>query len=93
MQYSDTILTDDNFDEEIEKLSEIIGIHFNNYDSFVTKIDDSFSCQTHEKGFEEWIKCGVYPNKGSDYTQAYQKGYLAYEFGNGFVIFKFETLL
>lgn len=93
MKYSNTILTDDNFDEEIEKLSEIIGIHFNNCDGFTEKLTDSFSCQTHEKGFEEWIMSGVYPSAGSACGDAYQKGYLAYEFGNGFAIFKLEILL
>lgn len=27
MKYSDTILTDDNFDEEVEKLAAIVGIY------------------------------------------------------------------
>ena len=93
MRYSNVFLTDTNFDDELEKLSEIVGIHFNNYDSFVESLDNKFMCQTHTLGFEEWIISGVYPSVGSDYKQAYQKGKLAYEFANGFIIFDFEILL
>lgn len=92
MKYSDTILTDDNFDEEIEKLASVIGIPFVNYEGFVDTLTPSvYTCQTHEKGFEEWIMCVTFPS--ASMGEAYQKGFLAYEFGNGFVIFNFETLL
>lgn len=91
MKYSNVILTDDNFDTELEKLSEII--HFNNYDSFVDKLDDKFKCQTHPLGFEEWITYITYPSMGADCKQAYQKGELAYQFSNGFIVLNYETLL
>lgn len=93
MKYSDVVLTDDNFDDELEKLSEIVGIHFNNYDNFVESLDNKFMCQIHTLGFEEWIICGAYPSIGSDCKQAYQREKLAYEFANGFIIFDFEVLL
>lgn len=93
MQYSEVILTDENFDIELEKLSEIIGIHFNNYDNFIERLDDKFRCQKHPLGFEEWITSGTYPSIGSDCSQAYQKGKLAYQFGNGFIVLDFELLL
>lgn len=91
MKYSNTILTDDNFDEEIEKLASVIGIPFVNYEGFVDTLTPSYKCQIHEKGFEEWAMCVTCPSVGT--AEAYQKGYLAYEFGNGFVIFNFEVLL
>jgi hypothetical protein len=93
MKYSEVILTDDNFDTELEKLSEIVGIHFNNYDNFVEKLNNNFKRQTHPLGFEEWITYSIYPSIGSDCSQAYQKGKLAYQFGNGFIILDFEILL
>lgn len=92
MRYSDTVLTDDNFDEEIEKLAELIGIPHTNYEGFVEKLGDSFTLQTGENtNSEEWIKSSTYP--GNDGMTAYQKGYLAYEFGNGFVVFNFDILV
>ena len=93
MQYSDTILTDDNFDYEIEKLAETIGIPHTNYDCFVEKLDDDFQVQTHDLGFEEWLRCKTLPNPSSDCMQAFQCGQLAYEFGNGFVIMNFDIIL
>lgn len=83
-RYSDVILTDDNFDEEIEKLSEKIGIPFANYDGFVKKLDKGFVCQEHDLGFAEWIFVENKCTPGSE--SSYQKCQLAYEFGNGFII-------
>ena len=93
MKYSNVPLTDDNFDTELDKLSEIAGIHLNSYDDFVDKLDDKFHCQTHPLGFEEWITCGIYPDVSSDCSQVCQKGKLAYQFGNGFIIFDFKEFL
>lgn len=93
MKYSNVILTDENFDTEIETLATIIGIPFTKYENFVEILPSGFTCQTHEKGFEEWICFETVPSFSSDCASAYQKGYLAYEFGNGFIIFNFEFLL
>jgi len=93
MKYSESIITDDNFDCELEKLSETVGIHFNNYNSFVEKLDDKFRCQTHPLGFDEWLTYKTYPSIGSNCRQARQSGKLAYEFGNGFMVLEFDILL
>ena len=92
MKYSNKILTDDNFDEEIEKLSDIIGFHHDNFDDFVKTIE-GFEKQQHNNGFDEFIKSKIIPNKASDFKQASQKGKAAYEFGNGFILFNFEVVL
>jgi hypothetical protein len=93
MKYSDVTLTDENFDKELEQLSKVIGVHFNNYENFVNILPDGFIKQINSLGFEEWINCKTVPNKRSDFRQAYQVGQLAYEFENGFIILNFETLL
>lgn len=87
MKYSDVILTDENFDEEVEKLAEIIGLHHTQYEDFVTKLDDKFKCQEHDLGFEEWVKQIVKPNFAIDCAAPIFESWKAYEFGNGFVIF------
>lgn len=92
MAYFQVVLTDDNFDEELEKLCKYVGLPYSSYNSFAEKLDDDFSLQVNN-GVEEWIKSEVYPNKGSDFRQAYQVGQLAYEFSNGFIILDYETLL
>ena len=92
MRYSNVILTDDNFDEELEKLCDFAGISIDCYSSFVNNIEDFILQENNER--EEWIKVyGSFPNKSSNYEQAYQKGQLAYEFYNGFIIFDYEVLL
>jgi hypothetical protein len=93
MKYSNEILTDNNFDKELETLCDTIGIHHNNYDNFVASLPDGYTKQIHTHGFEEWVNGKTLPNKGSDFKQAYQVGQLAYEFGNGFILLNFETLL
>lgn len=93
MKYSELIITDDNFDFELEKLSETVGIHFNNYDSFVKRLDDKFKCQVHPLGFDEWLIYEICPDIESGCRQAHKSGKLAYEFGNGFMVLEFDILL
>lgn len=90
MRYSEEILTDDNMDEEVEKLAELIGLPYSNYEKFVKTLDEGFNMQTHDLGFEEWLNMQTVPN--STGSQAYQRGFLAYEFANGFIVFHFELL-
>ena len=47
----------------------------------------------YNNGIEEWLRYGGYPNKGSDFRQAYQIGQVAYEFGNGFIVLNYENIL
>ncbi len=92
MRYSNVILTDDNFDEEFEKLCELMGYTYESYENFVEELEEDFNMQ-YNNGIEEWLRYGVYPNKGSDFRQAYQIGQVAYEFGNGFIVLNYETIL
>lgn len=90
--YRDVLLTDDNFDEELEKLCEFTGLDLGSYNSFVHKLDDDFSLQMNNSK-EEWIHHKTLSNKGSDFKQAIQKGQLAYEFRNGFIVLDYEEVL
>lgn len=92
MKYSNLILTDDNFDEELVKLCKKINISHTQYESFEPKLTNDFHKQDNE-GIEEWISYKILPDFSYDCSQVFQKGYLAYEFGNGFIIFNFETVL
>ena len=92
MKYSNVILTDDNFDEELENLCEFAKVSICDYNSFVVSIEGFKLQENNQK--EEWIKIhGSFPDKGSDFKQAYQRGQLAYEFGNGFIILDYEILI
>lgn len=95
MQYSTEILTDANFDEELEKLCDLIGRHHSSYDEFVSKLSSDYKMQTHDLGFEEWLSCNIKSstNMKGDFTTAVQSGKLAYQFGNGFIILDFEEVL
>ena len=90
--YSEAIVTDDNFDKELEELCELMECDPNSYNSFIEKLDDNFSLQINN-GKEEWICSKNVSNKGSDFKQAYQKGQVAYEFGNGFIVIDYEVVL
>ena len=95
MQYSTEILTDANFDEELEKLCDLIGRHHSSYDEFVSELPSEYKMQTHDLGFEEWLLYSVKPgtNVKGDFTTVFQSGKLAYQFGNGFIILDFEEVL
>lgn len=43
MKYSKTILSDENFDDELEKLLNVIGECGKEFDGFVDKLDNSFT--------------------------------------------------
>lgn len=95
MQYSTEILTDDNFDKELEKLCDLIGKPYSSYDEFVSELSSDYKMQTHDLGFEEWLSCNIKSstNIKGDFTTAFQSGKLAYQFGNGFIILDFEEVL
>lgn len=90
--YSSIVLTDDNFDDELEKLCASIKLNLNSSNSFVDKLEEDFELQNNN-GKEEWIRCETIPNISSDCRQVYQKGQLAYEFANGFIVLDYEVLL
>lgn len=91
IKYSESIITDDNSDEEFEILCDILHISYGSSFDFVENLGDGFSKQTHEMGFEEWINQNVnaqYNPVGNVYPSI--SGSLAYEFGNGFMIFSYS---
>ena len=87
-RYSDVIITDDNMDEEFEKLAKKIGVPFSRYEGFVEKLDERFVCQESNLGFEEWILTESHFTPGNESSSL--KYLLAYEFGNGFVVVRSE---
>jgi hypothetical protein len=91
-RYSNVIITDDNFDEELEKLCDVIDMPYGRYETFTEKLDDGFTKQKNEHGFDEWIKSSIV-NRSAGISEATQTGQLAYEFGNGFVVLNFETII
>jgi hypothetical protein len=91
-RYSDVFLSDNNFDEELEKLCEIVGLPYSSYEAFTEKLDGKFYKQENENGFEEWINSRIV-NRSAGISEATQVGQLAYEFGNGFIVLNFEVLV
>lgn len=91
-KYSDIDLTDDNFDEEYEKLIESFDIR-GTFNSFVKELPSSFVKQENN-GVEEWISSSNLKNDfSSSINQCIHSCMLAYEFKNGFLIIDFEEVL
>lgn len=99
MNYSDKIITDDNFDIEHEKLCEIIGIPHFNETGVYTKLPCGFVEQVatgsdgEDLGFSEFVRGKAVPNKGSDFRQAFDVGEVAYKFGNIFISKHYEFVI
>ncbi len=98
MKYSKTILSDENFDDELEKLLNVIGECGKEFDGFVDKLDNSFTKQKNNLGFDEWISTTKELHMDisamhAGITQACKEGKIAYEFGNGFIILNFVDVL
>lgn len=92
MKYSNAILTDDNFDEEFEKLTAMIGNlnsdEYDVYDALPSGFTEQESEDTNgnKRGFSEWIKSGgIKPDVSHGHNQVLCSGELAYEFGNKFI--------
>lgn len=86
MRYSEKVLTENNFDEEVERIYKEIGEGIIEYNSFIEELDKQFTKQTNN-GKEEWIRWTF-----SSDSQC-QKGQLAYEFKNGFIVMDFIDIL
>ena len=99
MRYSKAIIDDYNFDEEHEKLCDLIGIsHTNDVDVYKVLpsgfMEQEASGENGEPlGFSEWVMSKTAPNKGSDFRQALQVGEVAYQFGNIFLSKHYEVVL
>ena len=89
-KYSDILINDDNFDEEYEKLLKYFNYNkeLYTYEEFVDKLDNSFTKQNNN-GIEEWISYNISSDITHNFNQVIQSGYLAYEFGNGFLILNY----
>lgn len=89
MKYSNLIITDDNFDENMEKLADENGFPYVSYLDFVEKLPENlnFTKQDNENGYEEWISIKTIPNRSSRYVFYNQEQITAYEFANGFMLF------
>ena len=99
MKYSNKNLTDDNFDEEYEKLTDLIGnLNSDEWDTYTT-LPKGFTEQESEcdgrikRGFNEWVKSG---GIGFDHTHQNQvlcSGEIAFEFNNKFLSLHFNEAL
>ena len=92
-KYSNIEITDDNFDEEYEKLAELFDIR-GTFNSFVSELPFSFVKQDNN-GVEEWLSSSNLKNNfSSSINQCIHSCcMLAYEFKNGFLIIDFEEVL
>jgi len=66
----------------MEKLAETVGIDHNSFDTFEEKLSGKYAKNKHPLGFDEWVEDQTEPS-------SCQVGHLAYEFGNGFMVFNF----
>lgn len=90
MRYSEVIITDDNSDIEMEKLADqngysynqFLGLYYNLY-----SLDSKFMLQQNSNGYDEWVSTRVLPNHSIDCVAPIVESLLAYEFGNGFMLF------
>lgn len=99
MKYSKVELTDDNFDEEHEKLTDIIGdLNSDEWEVYDT-LPKGFTEQESEcengvnRGFNEWIKSGGVRFDHSHQNQCLWSGELAFEFKNKFISLHFNEVL
>ena len=96
MKYSNINLTDDNFDEEYEKLTGLIGnLNSDEWDVYevlpvgFTKQDSQ--CENRvARGFSEWVKSGGAKFDHTHQNQVLYSGELAFEFNNKFLSLHFN---
>jgi hypothetical protein len=87
LKYSSVIITDDNSDTEMENLADQNGYGYNQFLGFYSNLDSKFTPQQNPKGYEEWVCTRVLPNHSIDCVAPIVESILAYEFGNGFMVF------
>ena len=86
-RYSDLVITDEIFDESMEKLAEETGFSHIQFLEFVKELSKGFTKQENENGYEEWVSVKTYPNHCIDCVAATEVSVVAYEFANGFMLF------
>lgn len=90
----DIVITDENFDLELEKICEAIGCPYSSYYEFVGMLPDGYYKQRKDTEYDcDYIKGKILPDFSSDCTQAIEEGYMAYEFKNGFMILECVDIL
>ena len=99
MRYSDIELTDDNFDEEYEKLTDLIGnLNSDEWEVYDT-LPSGFTKQESEcenrvkRGFSEYVKSGVIRFDHTNQNQCLCSGEVAYEFKNKFISLHFNEAI
>ncbi len=87
LKYSNVIITDDNSDNEMERLADQNGYTYNRFLEFVDSIGSGFNVQENKHGYEEWVNQKVLPNHSINCVAPITEAVLAYEFGNGYMLF------
>lgn len=87
MRYSNVIITDENFDEEMERLADQNNYNYSQCIGFAEKLSDDFIVQQNDNGYEEWVCQKVYPDFSIDCVAPIIEAVVAYEFANGFMLF------
>ena len=86
-QYSEVLITDDNEDEESEKLADQNGWAYCQYLGFFENLPSSFSKQENKNGYEEMVDVRTYPNHAIDCSAPIYTTVIAYQFANGYMCF------
>ncbi len=98
--YSNKSLTDDNFDDEYEKLRDLLGNL--NSDKWVIydTLPDGFTEQDSKNddgddlGFSEWVRSGgIRPDHAHDHCQVLCSGEIAFQFKNKFLSLHFNEAI
>lgn len=85
----DIVITDENFDLELEKICEAIGCPYSSYYEFTDTLPDGYHNQRKDTEYDcDYIKMRILPDFSSDCAQAIEEYYMAYEFKNGFMILR-----
>lgn len=87
-RYSDLIIIDENEDENMEKLADENNFRYSQYLGFVKELPKNFEKQENRNGYEEWIAIKFYPNHCINCVAPIVITVCAFEFANGFMLFK-----
>lgn len=87
MRYSEVIIIDDNADEEMERLADQNGYGYNQYIGLYDNLSGEFTVQQNPNGYEEWVNVRVLPNHSINCVAPIVNSVMAYEFGNGYMLF------
>lgn len=88
MDRKDIVITDDNYDEEWERLCDAHGWKYSRTNEFVKELSKDFSENTDKKNNDDYdySKVSFEPNVALGSTSAIEHYWTAYAFKNGFMI-------